>query len=95
VLDAERDAVGLDRRHEPGAGAMVASGVRSGRTVGCIVDLQDRGTASIDRPNARNSSLVRHDRRRQPHAARASSVAAMPMSHGRARGSRPVPERII
>jgi hypothetical protein len=31
VLDAERDAIGLDRRHE--AGAMVPSGVRSGRTV--------------------------------------------------------------
>jgi hypothetical protein len=31
VLDAERDAIGLDRRHEAGAGAMVPSGVRSGR----------------------------------------------------------------
>jgi hypothetical protein len=40
---------------------MVPSGVRSGRTVGCIVDLQDRGIASIDRKNASNSSLVRHD----------------------------------
>jgi hypothetical protein len=28
----------------------------------CIVDLQDCGTASIDRPNASNSSPVRHDR---------------------------------
>jgi hypothetical protein len=62
VLDAERDAIGLDRRHEAGAGAMVPSGVRSGRTVGCIVDPQDCGIASIDRSNARNSSLVRHDR---------------------------------
>jgi hypothetical protein len=37
---------------------MVPSGVRSGRTV---VDLQDCGIASIDRKNASNSSLVRHD----------------------------------
>lgn len=36
VLDAERDAIGLDRRHEAGAGAMVPSGVRGGRTVGCM-----------------------------------------------------------
>jgi hypothetical protein len=47
---------------EAGAGGMVPSGVRSGRTVGCIVDLQDCGIASKDRPNASNSSLVRHDR---------------------------------
>jgi hypothetical protein len=37
LLDAERDAIGLDRHHEAGAGAMVPSGVRNGRTVGCIV----------------------------------------------------------
>jgi hypothetical protein len=87
VLDAERDAVGLDRRHEAGAGAMVPSGVRSGRTVGCIVDLQDCGIAFIDRANASNSSLVRHDR--PSAAARREDVhgAAIPMSDGRARGS--------
>jgi hypothetical protein len=62
VLDAERDAIGLDRRHEAGAGAMAPSGVRSGRTVGSIVDLQNCGIASKDRPNASNSSLVGHHR---------------------------------
>jgi hypothetical protein len=62
VLDTEGDAIGLDRRHEAGADAGAPSGVRSGRTVGCIDDLQDCGIASIDRPNASNSSLVRHYR---------------------------------
>jgi hypothetical protein len=95
VLDAERDAIDLDRRHEAGAGAMVPSGVRSGRTVGSIVDLQDCGIASIDRPNASNSSLVRHDRSSAAACREDSSVAAIPMSHGRARASRPVPQRII
>jgi len=37
LLDAERDAIGLDGHHEAGAGAMVPSGVRNVRTVGCIV----------------------------------------------------------
>jgi hypothetical protein len=52
VLDAERDAIGFDRRHEVGAGTMVPACVRSGRTVGCIVDLQDCGIC-LRRPSKR------------------------------------------
>jgi hypothetical protein len=41
VLDPERDAVGLDRRHAPSDGAMTPPGARNRWTVGCIVNLQD------------------------------------------------------
>jgi hypothetical protein len=78
VLDAERNAVGLDRRHEAGPGAMVPSGVQGGRTVECIVDLEDCVIASIDRPNASNSSLVPHDRSSAAARRADSSMAATP-----------------
>jgi hypothetical protein len=41
VLDPERDAVGLDRRHEASADATTPSGVGNDWTVGCIINLQD------------------------------------------------------
>ena len=62
LFDPERDAVGLDRRHEPGPGALTPSGVRNERTVGfmrCVVCIVPK-----DRAQARNSSPCRTSARR-------------------------------
>jgi len=72
MLDAERDAIGLDRRHHASSVAMTSPDMRNEWTVGYIVNLQGRSwtggarTAAtgwvLDLPRGGSHAPHRHDR---------------------------------